>query len=72
MRSIEGGAGLAELHERPVVGSFVDAILAIAIISPEGRMASATMAKRGQPPWCPVGQPRRFALPTDGSKEVIW
>lgn len=38
MRSLEGGAGLAEPHERPVVRSFVEAILTAAIVSPESRM----------------------------------
>ena len=38
MRSLEGGGGLAEPHERPVVRSFVEAVLTAAIISPESRM----------------------------------
>ena len=38
LRSLEGGAVLAETHERAVVRSFVEAVLTAAIISPESRM----------------------------------
>ena len=38
LRSLEGGAGLAETHERAVVRSFVEAVLTAAIISPASRM----------------------------------
>lgn len=38
MRSLESSAGVAEPHERPVVRSFVEAVLTAAIVSPESRM----------------------------------
>jgi len=38
IRSLEGGAGLVETHEQPVVRSFVEAVLTAAILSPESRM----------------------------------
>lgn len=38
LRSLEGGNGFAEPHERPVVRSFVEAVLTAAILSPESRM----------------------------------
>lgn len=38
MRSLEQGGSSVELHERPVVRSFVEAVLTAAILSPESRM----------------------------------
>lgn len=38
IRSLEGGGGFVELHERPVVRSFVEAVLTAAVLSPESRM----------------------------------
>ncbi|KAG9312280.1 rho GTPase activating protein 22 [Chiua virens] len=38
MRSLEGSSGFVDPHERPVVRSFVEAVLTAAIISPESRM----------------------------------
>lgn len=38
MRSLEGGVEPGEPHERPVIRSFVEAVLTAAIISPESRM----------------------------------
>lgn len=38
MRSLEGAGSSVELHERPVVRSFVEAVLTAAILSPESRM----------------------------------
>ena len=38
MRSLEGGTGHVESPERPVVRSFVEAVLTAALISPESRM----------------------------------